>query len=208
MSIRRGAVPTCPPSLLSDPAVKITWIDQVPAGTVLLGTRMVPVVAVSPEHLSSSAVQTEAETEILCALASKCGIELVHHPEKILLGGGVYVEVDGATPDRSVVVEAYARQGKLKGAQPKKIAQDILKLALLKRESGRKRTRAVIAFASQEARDSISGWIQQAAKSFDIELIVVEIPEQLRDQICAAQHRQIMVNLDHVADDIGLSDQP
>ena len=171
-------------------------------------TRMVPVVAALPEHLSSSAVQTKAETEIVCALALKCGIELVHQPEKIPLGGGVYVEVDGATPDRSVVVEAYARQGKLKGAQPKKIAQDILKLALLKRESGREIKRAVIAFASQEARESISGWIQQAAVAFDIELIVVEISKQLRAEICAAQHRQIMVNLDHVADDIVLSDQP
>lgn len=171
-------------------------------------TRMVPVVAALPEHLSSSAVQTRAETEIVCALARKWGIELVPQPDKIPLGGGVYVEVDGATPDLSVVVEAYARQGKLKGAQPKKIAQDILKLALLKRESGRELTRAVIAFASQKARDSISGWIQQAAVAFDIELIVVEIPEQLRAEIRAAQHRQIMVNLDDVADDIGLSDQP
>jgi hypothetical protein len=118
------------------------------------------------------------------------------------------VKVDGATPKLSVVVEAYARQGKLKGAQLKKISQDILKLALLKRESGREIRRAVIAFASQEARASISGWIHQAAVAFDIELIVVEIPEQLRDKICAAQDRQIMVNLDLVADDIGLSDQP
>lgn len=74
------------------------------------------VVAASPEHLSSSAVQTEAEEEIVCALARKCGVELIHQPGKIPLGGGVYVEVDGATPDLSVVVEAYARQGKLKGA--------------------------------------------------------------------------------------------
>jgi hypothetical protein len=169
---------------------------------------MVPVVAALPEHLSSSAVQTEAETEIVCALAREWGIELVPQPAKIPLRGGVYVEVDGATPNLTVVVEAYARQGKLKGAQPKKIAQDILKLALLKRESGRERTRAVIAFASREARDSISGWIQQAAVAFDIELIVVEVPNQLRNKICAAQHRQIMVNLDHVADDIGLPDQP
>jgi hypothetical protein len=163
---------------------------------------MVPVVAASPEHPSSSAVQTKAERKIVCALARKCGIELVHQPGKILLGGGVYVEVDGATPDLSVVVEAYARQGKLKGAQLKKISQDILKLALLKRESGHEIRRAVIAFASQEARASISGWIQQAAVAFGIEFIVVEIPEELRAEIRDAQDRAIMVNLDHVAGDI------
>ena len=121
---------------------------------------MVPVVAALPEHRSSSAVQTRAEREIVCALACKWGVDLVPRPDKIRLDGGVFVEVDGATPEFSVVVEAYARQGKLKGAQPKKIAQDILKLALVKRESGSERTRAVIAFASREARDSISGWIQ------------------------------------------------
>jgi hypothetical protein len=53
----------------------------------------------------------------------------------------------------------------------------VLKLALLKSESGREGTRAVITFASQEARDSISGWIQQAAITFSIELVVVEIPD-------------------------------
>jgi hypothetical protein len=50
---------------------------------------MVPVVAALPEHHpSSSAVRTEAETEIVCALACKWGIELVHQPVKIPLGGG------------------------------------------------------------------------------------------------------------------------
>jgi hypothetical protein len=74
-------------------------------------TRMVPVVAALPEHHpSSSAVQTEAEPKIVCALARKCGIELIPQPVKIPLGGGGSVEVDGATPDLSVVVEAYARK--------------------------------------------------------------------------------------------------
>jgi hypothetical protein len=76
--------------------------------------------------------------------------------------------VDAATADRSTVVEAYARQGKLKGAQLKKIAQDILKLALLKRQPGHERTETIIAFASQEAHDSISGWLQEAAAEFGV----------------------------------------
>jgi hypothetical protein len=78
------------------------------------------------------------------------------------------IEVDAATADRSTVVEAYARQGKLKGAQLKKIAQDILKLALLKRQPGHERTETIIAFASQEAHDSISGWLQEAAAEFGV----------------------------------------
>jgi hypothetical protein len=81
----------------------------------------------------------------------------------------------------------------------------VLKLALLKRASGREGTRAVN-LRTSEARDSISGWIQQAAIAFSIELVVVEIPDQLRAETRAAEHRQIMVNLDDVAEDVGLSD--
>jgi hypothetical protein len=126
----------------------------------------------------------------------------VLEPGKISITDRVTIEVDAATADRLVVVEAYARQGKLKGAQPKKIAQDILKLALLKQQPGRERTAAIIAFASQEAHHSISGWLRQAAKVFDIDLVVVDIDPELRQQILEAQRRQVMVNLDQFAEDL------
>ena len=109
--------------------------------------------------------------------------------------------------DESVVVEAYAHQGKLKGAQSKKIAQEILKLALLKREVGRENTQTIVALASQEARDSITGWLLQAAVAFDVQLRVVDVPQKLRDAILQAQVRQVMVNLDEVADDVGSDTQ-
>jgi hypothetical protein len=158
----------------------------------------------SPENtpMSSSAVQTKAEEKIVAAVAAARDITLICKPGKVALTGGVFIEVDAVTPDESVVVEAYARQGKLKGAQPDKIARDILKLALLKREPGRERTEAVIAFASEQARDSISGWLRQAAATFDVQLVVVDIPQELREQISQAQCRQMMVNLDRVADDL------
>ncbi len=156
------------------------------------------------EHLSSSTVQTQAEKAIIAALAASRGIDLICRPPKIALSKGGHIEVDGATRDRSVVVEAYARQGKLKGAQPKKIAQDILKLALLKREVGWENAEAIVAFASDDARESITGWLRQAAETFDVQLEVVDLSQGLRDQIMRAQSRQVMVNLDRVADDIGI----
>ena len=155
------------------------------------------------EHLSSSRVQTDAEIEIVQALGQARGTVLQRKPEKIHLAGGVNVEVDAASSDGRTVVEAYARQGALHGAQLKKIAQDILKLALIKKEPGKESTEAIIAFASQEARDSIRGWVQQAAEAFGVELTVVTISPQLRDAILAVQKRQVMVNLDYVADDVG-----
>ena len=135
------------------------------------------------EHLSSSKVQTKAEVAIVASLAMQLGIELNLRPGRLTLGGGNHIEVDAAAADWSIVVEAYARQGKLHGAQLKKIAQDILKLELLKREIGHDGTRAIIVFASPEARDSISGWIQQAATTFGVELRVVDIPQEHRGQV-------------------------
>ena len=177
-----------------------TTCDVSPVGRPTYASCMPP----QREHLSSSVIQTMAEKKIVAAVAAGRGIKLICKPGKITLAGGVNIEVDAATADESVVVEAYARQGKLKGAQPKKIAQDILKLALLKREAGRERTEAIVAFASQQARDSISGWLRQAAETFDVQLEVVDIPQDLRDQILQAPSRQVMVNLDQVADDVGI----
>ena len=84
----------------------------------------------------------------------------------------------------------------------------MLKLALLKREADYTDTRAIIAFASQEARDSIKGWLRRAAEAFEVELRVVSISDELREEILEAQSRQVMVNIDatlaDVADDVEL----
>lgn len=160
------------------------------------------------DHPSSSAVQVEAEARIVAAVAAALRLDLINDRSitSIPIGDQVHVEVDAATRDRSTVVEAYARQGSLKGAQLKKIAQDVLKLALIKAERAPAETRAVIAFASDEARQSISGWVQEAADRFGVTLLTVEIPTDLRNKIVHAQNRQIMINVDEVADDMALDD--
>jgi len=163
-------------------------------------------VANHPEHLSNSAVQLKAANEIIAALGADLGVAFSRRPRRIQLSTGANVEVDAATEDEKIVVEAYARQGKLKGAQPKKIAQDILKLALLKKERDREETRTIIAFASTAARDSIAGWLREAAYAFGVELMTVSVSDELRAEILSAQARQVMVNLDLVADDLGISD--
>ena len=84
----------------------------------------------------------------------------------------------------------------MKGAQVKKISQDVLKLALLKRDARLQHSRALVAFASEEAHASITGWIRSAAEQFGVELLVVDIPESLRDEIVSAQARQMMVNVE------------
>lgn len=164
------------------------------------------------KHPSDSAVQQQAEACIIASLADTLGLYPVPAPGRITLPGGVWVEVDACCRDNSVFVEAYARQGPLKGAQLKKIAQDILKLALLKREATFADSRAIIAFASHEARDSVRGWLRRAAETFGVELLVVPISENLRDKIVSAQKRQEMVNVDvshaDIAEDVELKTSP
>jgi hypothetical protein len=52
----------------------------------------------------------------------------------------------------------------------------------------------VIAFASPTAADSVRGWLRGAAATAGIRLVGAVLPDQLRDDLLAAQARQRMVN--------------
>lgn len=99
-------------------------------------------------HQSDSAVQRDAERAIVDALAAELGVVLV--PAGTLsLSGGVRIQLDARSEDGKFAIEAYARQGTLKGGQLKKIAQDVLKLALLRQEPDHVDVRPIIVFASE-----------------------------------------------------------
>lgn len=121
---------------------------------------------------------------------------------EIDLGDGVHVMVDGAAADKSVLVEAYARQGTLRGAQLKKVAQDILKLATIRDRPDYAQARAIIVFASEAALDSVRGWLRRAAEQQRVELLRIELDDDTRAAIERAQSRQVMVNLDLVSSDV------
>lgn len=142
-----------------------------------------------PQVLSKagdSAVQVAAEREIISLVGVELGVEL--RPTTIRLVDGVSIAVDGVDEARAFFAEAYARQGFLKGAQKKKIAQDILKLSLVR--ANYPGARLILAFASQEACRSLRGWVAHAAQVHDIELLVVDIPAETRLAILRAQERQ------------------
>lgn len=113
---------------------------------------------------SDSAIQRDAEGAIVAALAAKLGVTLVSGGT-LPLSGGVKIQLDARSEDGKFAVEAYARQGVLRGGQLKKIAQDVLKLALLRREPDYAEVRPIIVFASEEARSSITGWVKRAAEA-------------------------------------------
>jgi hypothetical protein len=158
----------------------------------------------SNTHPSDSAVQQEAETAILAAFAEAEGLRLADGPHKVSVEEGVSIQPDAISDDGSVVLEAFARQGKLRPGQHKKVAQDVLKFALLKRQPQWTKARTVIVFADDVALASVTGWLRAAAESFGIELVSVSIGDELRQRILVAQTKQSMVNvmLDEVAEDV------
>lgn len=145
-------------------------------------------------HLSDSAVQREAEATIVERLGADLGLALIAGG-RIPVGENAHVQVDARSEADDVLVEVYARQGSLKGAQLKKVGQDVLKFALLRQSDAWVDSRMILAFASSEAKDSVRGWVAEAARAFEVMLVVVELPADVGDRIRSAQQRQVMVNL-------------
>lgn len=143
-------------------------------------------------HASDSTEQRGAEASIIAAASRYVGIAL--SPASLRLPGGARIDVDGASADGSVVVEAYAHQGALRGAQFHKVARDMLKLITLAR--ARPETRLVLAFADAEAARCVTNasWLAEAASLWSVEVFVADVPDDVRAAVSAAQIRQVMVN--------------
>ena len=142
---------------------------------------------------SNSLVQLAAEGVILGLAADVLGVSLA--PRRIQLPDGGHLNVDGFDAGPPVtVVEVYARQGVLRGAQPKKLRADALKLLAL-RKLLYPDARLVVVVASEEAERSFHvGWTKEAFKAFGIELCRVTLDPQLVATLSAAQARQHMNN--------------
>ena len=100
-----------------------------------------------------------------------------------------------------MIAEIFARQGQLKGGQQKKVAIDALKLRITLRRVHQD-ARLILAFADEAAsRDATAGgWVAQALREWNVEVKVLDIPDELRAEILAAQSTQKMVNADEAAD--------
>jgi hypothetical protein len=144
------------------------------------------------EHQSDSREQRSAEPLIRRAVSVAVGIELA--PRSLRLDGGARVDVDGVAPDESVFVEVFAHQGRLKGAQFHKVAQDALKLITLGRS--RPESRLIIAFGDTDAAAcvSASSWLAEALRTWRIEVFVADLDVDVRAGLKSAQARQVMVN--------------
>ena len=137
-------------------------------------------------HASDSAVQREAELVILAALSEKLGVPLAKR--RIDLPAGAWAEVDGAAPDLSVLAEAFARQGAMQGGQRRKLALDVLKLITIRRQHPD--ARLILAFCDQAAIASLVGWQAEAVHAWQVDTVVVDIPDELRARLVQVQAEQ------------------
>ncbi len=144
-------------------------------------------------HASDSLEQREAEMVVLKLVQDK--LSCVLSPELFSIGDGVAVQLDGLNCDQRVLCEIYCRIGKLKGSQPDKVASDMLKLVMVERALGGQ-WRKLICFADPEAAKYFTGksWLAAAVTRMGFEILVVELPSEVKERLIAAQRRQIMVN--------------
>jgi len=139
-------------------------------------------------HASDSTEQRTAEITIIAAVSDIVGLPLA--PARITIDDA-RVEIDGASADRSVLVEAYARIGVVRGGQPKKLATDAFKLAWAGKKVSAQRL--IIAVAGEEADAYLrrpGAWLTAALRDANVEIIHVPLGAELRDSLTQAQTRQ------------------
>lgn len=135
-----------------------------------------------------SAEQRAAERVLLALLSEKLGVVLA--PLKLTPPDGLWaLELDGACD--TVLCEIYAHIGKLKPAQEHKVLHDAAKLRYAERLLGSPR-RKLLLFADRLAAAPFldKRWKAQALAADGIEIVVVELPQDLREQVRLAQTRQ------------------
>jgi hypothetical protein len=148
---------------------------------------------VSTAHRSDSLEQREAESLIRAGVeAALDGTPLA--PRSLKLPNGARLDVDGVDANETIYVEIFAKQGRLRGAQFHKVARDALKLITLTR--GRADVRRIIAFGDDEAAACVTGksWLAEALMTWQVEVLVVDLDDDVRAGLRGAQARQVMIN--------------
>ena len=145
---------------------------------------------------SSSLEQQYAEHIIFQKVKELLGISLVENP-KIFVGDSpfTYIEPDFYSENERIIGEIFAHVGKPKKAQDNKIANDILKMLLLEKVTGKKyRKTIVVCDEAQETKLKGFSALAESIRQFDIEVVRIDIPEDLKNRIIEAQNRQKMIN--------------
>jgi hypothetical protein len=135
--------------------------------------------------------QRGAERVMLDLLGAQLGREL--NPATITVPSGERVEVDGADASRTVLAECWAHQGPPKSAQRHKVLADAFKLAWIATTLYPRPQLILCLSDPQAATPFIPGgrsWAARALQDHSIAVSVVDLPDDLRQRLLEAQHRQ------------------
>lgn len=139
----------------------------------------------------SSLEQRDAERVMLDLLGKQLNLAL--EPATITVASGARIEVDGADADRTVLVECWAHQGPPKPAQRHKVLSDAFKLTWISRTIY-PRPRLILCLSDPAAAAPfVSGaksWAAQALQDLDIGVVIVDLPDDVRQMVQTAQVRQ------------------
>ncbi len=143
-------------------------------------------------------MQRRVEEHILRLASKELQVELKHRvwtEARTTLPSGARIDVDGYCADPLIYAEVFARQGKLKGGQVHKVAQDVLKLVTVRKLLAPD-AQLYIVFADESAAAILSGrgWLAEASSAWDVKPLVVQLGIELRDELNEAQERQRMIN--------------
>lgn len=137
-----------------------------------------------------SGEQRRAERLMLDELTRELGVAL--HPRRLVIRDGVRVKLDGADAALTVLVEAWAHQGPAKPAQRNKVLADALKLTWVA-STLPTRPRLVLCLSDPQAATPFlakRSWPAAALADLGVEVRGVELPQEVRELIVAAQRRQ------------------
>ncbi len=140
-------------------------------------------------HDSDSSTQRQAESVLIKFVAKELNVDL--RPATLTLGSGATIQVDGASSDLSILVEAWAHQGAPRGAQSNKVLGDATKLWLAARPV-EGRNRLILVLADELAARPFTGRSWRAAANAEMgdENLVAPLDGEMRRQIRSAQTRQ------------------
>lgn len=126
---------------------------------------------------------------MLDALGEQLGVTL--RPRRLERQGGVRVEIDGADEDLTVLVECWAHRGPAKVAQKYKLVNDAVKLHWIA-STMQPPPRRILCVSDEAAVQHLRGraWQGQAIRDLGVEIAVIELPDDVREAVAAAQVRQ------------------
>ena len=148
-------------------------------------------------HKSSSHVQMHAEDIIFQKVVALLGITLERNPKVFLADNAfTFMQPDFYSAADKVVGEIFAHIGKPKKAQNNKISNDILKMLLLEKTTG-KQYRKIIAVCDLAEKEALEGKsvLAESIRQFGIEIIYIELDAETQAQILKAQELQKMTNV-------------